>query len=91
MGATNIPLSPDKAWQVAKNWFLKHDYGQPEFARMEIRPFALSDSPHKSWRRRFFYRIECIPMQFDSMLVIVLLDGTVLEPKRIPWQPGEIK
>jgi len=31
-------------------------------------------------------------MQFDSMLVVVLMDGTVLEPKRMPdLSPEEIK
>jgi len=92
IGSKKIPVSPDKAWQIAQGWFRKQSRGGPgDFVRMEIHSFDPSGTS-KDLRRRCFYRIECRPMQFDSMLVVVLMDGTVLEPKRMPdLSPEEIK
>ena len=89
IGSKKIPVSPDKAWQIAQDWFLKQGRGGAgDFVRMEIRSFDLSGTS-QSLRRRCFYRIECSPMQFDDMLVVVLMDGAVLEPKRIPDLPSQ--
>ena len=89
MGSKKIPVSPDRAWQIAQDWFRKQGRGGVgDFVRMEIRSFDPSGAS-KSLRGRCFYRIECIPMQFDSMLVVVLMDGTVLEPRRIPNLPPQ--
>ena len=89
--ATNAPVAPERAWKIAKDWFKKKDRGEPDLVRMELRPFDLSGET-KGLRKRFFYRIECSPMQFDYMIVIVLMDGTVLEPRPIPWlKPEELK
>jgi hypothetical protein len=88
IGVTNIPVSPDRAWQIAKDWSSKQAHGEPDLVRMEIRWFDPSGTS-KSLRKRFYYRIDCIPMQFDSMLVVILMDGTVVEPKLIPDLPPE--
>ncbi len=83
-GRKKIPVSPDRAWQIAQDWFRKKGRGGAgDFVRMEIRSFDQSGTS-KNLRGRCFYRIECSPMQFDYMLVVVLMDGTVLEPRRIP-------
>jgi hypothetical protein len=88
IGSKKIPVSPDRAWQIAQEWFRKQGRGAGDFVRMEIRSFDPSRYS-KTLRDRCFYRIECVPMQFDSMLVVVLMDGTVLEPIRIPNLPPE--
>jgi hypothetical protein len=92
MGRKKIPVSPDKAWQIAQDWFRKQGRGGAgDFVSMEIRSFDPSGT-NTNLRGRYFYRIECSPMQFDYMLVVVLMEGTVLEPKHIPDLPlGEIK
>jgi hypothetical protein len=89
IGSKKIPVSPDRAWQIAQDWFRKQGRGGAGgFVRMEIRSFDPSGTS-KTWRGRCFYRIECNPMQFDYMLVVVLMDGSVLEPMRIPDLPPE--
>jgi hypothetical protein len=92
IGSKKIPVSPDKAWRIVQDWCRKRGQGGAgDFVRMEIRSFDPSFT-RKTWRGRCFYRIEFIPMQFDSMLAVVLMDGTVLEPRRIPdLSPEEIK
>jgi hypothetical protein len=91
MGNKKIPVSPDRAWQIAQDWFRKQGRSGADFVRMDIRSFDSGDHT-KKWRGKCFYCIKCIPMQFDSMLVVVLMDGTVLEPRRIPnLSPEEVK
>lgn len=86
-----IPVTPDKAWRIAKDWFKKQNQEHPAFVKMEVRPFVLDNelSPETRSRLkdvlgRYYYRIECIPAAFDSMVVVVLMDGSVLEPVPIP-------
>jgi hypothetical protein len=92
IGSRKIPLSPDRAWQIAQDWFRKQARGGAgDFVRMEIRSFD-PGGYSKKLRGKCYYRVECIPAQFDSMLVVILMDGTVLEPRRIPdLPPAEIK
>jgi hypothetical protein len=88
IGTTNIPVSPDKAWQIALDSFAKRGEGGGDLLRMQILPFNLSGES-KTLRKKFYYRIEYVPGAFDSMFVVVLMDGTVLEPQRIPNLPPE--
>lgn len=89
-----IPVAPDKAWRLAKAWLAKQNLVTPDFVRMEVRPFVL-DSGFTSEQRlrlknvlgRYYYRVECVPAVFDTMVVVVLMDGTVLEPIQIPDLP----
>jgi hypothetical protein len=92
--SARIPVAPDRAWRIAKSWFKKQKQPRPDFVRMEIRPFVLDSDLSSEMRRRlehlldrYYYRIECIPAVFDSMFVVVLMDGTVLEPVRIANLP----
>lgn len=89
------PLAPDKAWQIAKRWLEKHDRSGSTLVRIQILPFIRDgESPEleKRFGKRFYYRIEVIPAVFDSMLVYVLMDGTVVEPQpRKQLEQEEIK
>ena len=78
------PLAPHKAWQIAKRWLEKHDRSGSTLVRIQILPFIRggeSRELEKRFGKRFYYRIEVIPAMFDSMLVYVLMDGTVVESK----------
>jgi hypothetical protein len=92
IGSKKIPLSPDRAWQIAQEWFRKQGQGGAgDFVRIEIRSFD-PGGYSKSLRGKCYYCVESIPRAFDSMLVVVLMDGTVLEPRGIPnLSPEEIK
>jgi hypothetical protein len=87
-----IPLSPGKAWRIVQDWHRRQGAaGAGDLVRMEICQFYPSKLG-KNVRGRYYYRIEFIPRQFDSMLAVVLMDGTVLEPRGIPHlAPEEIK
>lgn len=91
---TNIPIGPDKAWQAAKNWFKKQGKDRPDFVRIEIWPVIPESESTKldqKLKKRFYYRVECSPQHhvegtdFSYMYVLVLMDGSVLDP--IPIEP----
>jgi hypothetical protein len=91
-----IPIAPEKAWQIAKAWFKKQGRSRPDLVRLEIVPFVrdidLSAEQKrllKSLLDRYYYRIECVPAVFDSMVVVVLMDGSMLEPLPIATLPAE--
>ncbi|HEY5909626.1 MAG TPA: hypothetical protein VJA21_03370 [Verrucomicrobiae bacterium] len=90
--SAKIPVAPDKAWKIVTRWLTKKGKGDPgSFIKMEVRLFDLSET-YKPFRDRFFYRIEYPQGAFDYMVAVVLMDGTVLEPKWVPWpKPEEIK
>lgn len=78
-GAKSISLSPDKAWQIAREWCLKHDFGESDLASLWIQPF-----PRTGVGSRFYYSIRCHnPAHSHFMEVVVLLDGSVLEPHQV--------
>jgi hypothetical protein len=54
--------------------------------------FTASGELAKRFGRRFYYCFEVIPTKFDIMLVYVLMDGSVVEPKsRKPFWEEEMK
>ena len=82
-----VPLDPGKAWQIAKKWMKKHGCERPELLQIQISPFIPQHQigqldPRLS--KRFYYTIRCIPAPYDSMVVYVLLDGSILEPVKPP-------
>ena len=98
--STNIPIAPDKAWQITKDWFLKQGKPRPDFVRIEIRPFVPESENTKldeRLKKKFYYQIQCSPThyaeggKFDYMFVFVLMDGTVLEPILIDSLEGDKK
>jgi hypothetical protein len=91
-----IPVAPEKAWQIAKAWFKKQGRSRPDLVRLEIVPFVRDIDLGAERKRvlkdlldRYYYRIECVPAVFDSMVVVVLMDGSVLEPLPIASLPAE--
>ena len=89
-----IPLSPDRAWKIARDWFKEQGVSAPDLIAITIRPFVVQGTSFRptTLEKRFFYRIDCVPAALDSMVVIILLDGTVVEPRRIKdLQTDEIK
>ena len=78
-GAESIPLSPDKAWQIARGWCLKHGFGESDLASLWIQPI-----PRTGVDSRFYYSIRCHNSAHRNFIeVVVLLDGTVLEPRQV--------
>jgi hypothetical protein len=89
MGSEKIPLQPDRAWQIARNWFVTNNCANPELIKIEIFPVVRESEADgtiidKRLARRFYYRVECIPGLLDTMVVYVLMDGSVLEPINEP-------
>jgi hypothetical protein len=98
--ATAIPIAPGKAWQIAKNWFEKRGEPRPDFVKIEICPVVPETEATRlddRLRKRFYYRVECsslrriedAPKKLDYTSVIVLMDGTVVEPK-LATEKGEM-
>ena len=88
MDSEKIPLQPDKAWQIARSWFRTNNCANPELVSIEIRPVVREQEAtgdiDQRLAKRFYYRIQCIPGFLDTMVVYVLMDGSVLEPIREP-------
>jgi hypothetical protein len=81
----SIPLSPDKAWEIARDWSLAHGYSKPHLLGMLIQPVStpitsvIIPSPC-----RFYYDITCSSPEHSRFAqVVVLMDGTVLEPHQV--------
>jgi hypothetical protein len=94
--AGKIPVAPDRAWQIAKEWFKKQGKSRPDLLRLEIVPFVRDTDLSADRKRqlkdllgRYYYRVECVPAAFDSMVVAVLMDRSVLEPFPIANLPPE--
>ena len=90
MESGKIPLAPDKAWQIAKDWFKPYGSKNPVFVSFEVRPFIMKQVPTErldaSYCKRFYYRFHFVPALLDTMDVYVLMDGTVVEPTKKPQQ-----
>jgi hypothetical protein len=75
-----IPMSPRKAFRVAKAWI---DQKHPGSELLGI--YLKSVGPtHERLKKYFFYCFEFQVGEFDSMAVIVLLNGKVVEPRVDP-------
>jgi hypothetical protein len=77
----SIPLSPDKAWEIARDWALTHDCLDPFLVSIEIRPL-ITTRKLESIRNKFYYRLTYGSQKKTPYAkVVILMDGTVLEPK----------
>jgi hypothetical protein len=76
-----IPLSPEKAFEIARAWSLSHDYLDPELEAIRIQRFGalkMDEAIHS----KFYYQVVCHSSEkATAMTVVILMDGTVLEPK----------
>jgi hypothetical protein len=88
IGKDSVPLDPGKAWQIAKQWMRKHGCENPDLISIQLSPFIpegeIRDAFDPQFSKRFYYSIRCIPAIFDTMIIYVLLDGSVLEPEQQP-------
>jgi hypothetical protein len=92
-----IPLTIDKALQLAKEWLGKHDYSRFHLNEIRLLPYLAPwetppNFPHTiqdDLRKRYYYWIEYSSGtgNGDYIYVYVLLDGTVIEPKIIAPPP----
>jgi hypothetical protein len=79
----SIPLAPDKAWQIARDWSQAHGYSKPHLAMIWLQPFNTPKTSEDA-HGRFYYRIDCSsPEHSVHSSVVVLMDGTVLESHRV--------
>jgi hypothetical protein len=79
----SIPLSPDKAWHIARDWSQEHGYSKPRLMMLFLQPFN-SPKASEAAKGRFYYRIDCrSPEHSVHLSVVVLMDGTVLESHQI--------
>ena len=74
--ASAVPLEPRKAFQIAEDWMRKR-HSEPELVRIEIQSLGARS---KSLSGHYIYVIEFVTGAFDSMPVVILMDGTVVEP-----------
>jgi RNA polymerase sigma factor (sigma-70 family) len=75
-----IPLSPDKAFEIARDWSLSHGYHNSQLDTIRIQRFGALKNDEVI-NSRFYYQVVCrSPEKTSAVTVIVLMDGTVIEP-----------
>ena len=82
-----VPLAPERAWDIAKRWLEAHGMGGSTLVQIAIAPVfrkGESDRYDKRLEERYHYRIAVVPAPLDRMAVVVLMDGTVVEPHPPP-------
>jgi hypothetical protein len=77
------PLAPEKALKIADKW-VAHNF-VPYFL-LEIRIMRCRSDPYKDV---FYYVMEYEKPAFDVLRVVVLMDGTILQPKEIEDRKSE--
>jgi len=84
-GEGNPPISIAKALKVARRW-IKSKSGNGGVDHILLRPIN-PDSLKPKYRLSYYYTIEfCVSPYGNHITCIVLMDGTVLEPKVLPWR-----
>ena len=79
----SVPLSPDKAWQIARDWSQAHGYSKPHLLMVMLQPFSAPKTSEGA-HGRFYYHIECSSPEHSVFArVVVLMDGTVIEPHQV--------
>ncbi len=79
-GDPPIPLR--KAVQIASKWLADID-GVTVAGTVDTILVGSLHNEAGDFRNVFFYRIDFVPRQFDHMSCIILMDGTVVEPKKL--------
>ena len=78
-----IPLSPDRAWQIARDWAQAHGYSKPRLMMVGIQEVHPPEASEAS-RGRFYYKVDCkSPKHSVHLSVVVLMDSTVLESRQV--------
>lgn len=83
-GEGNPPVSIRQALKVARKW-IRPKAGYGEVDRILLRPINPDDDA--IYRFCYFYVIQfCVSPFGNHITCVVLMDGTVLEPKLLPWR-----
>jgi hypothetical protein len=84
-GHGNPPVSLKNALKAARKWITPKS-GDGDVDHILLRPINPDDSDSK-YRFSYFYTIEfCVSPYGNHITCVVLMDGTVLEPKVLPWR-----
>ena len=76
-----IPLSPDKAFEIARDWSLSHGYRDPQLDTIRLQRFVALKGD-EAIHSKFYYHVVCSsPEKTPAATVIILMDGTVIESK----------
>jgi hypothetical protein len=77
-----------KALRLARKWIASKS-GDGQVDHILLRPIN-PDSSESKYRLTYFYAIEFRVSPYGNHITcLVLMDGTVLEPKFLPWhEPG---
>jgi hypothetical protein len=87
-GQGDPPVSIDQALRVARKWIAPKS-GNGDVHRILLRPIN-PDSLASKFRFCYFYTIEfCVSPYGNHITCVVLMDGTVLEPKLLPGREPE--
>jgi hypothetical protein len=78
------PLQLKRAVKIADAWLRKRSHSV-ELVKIEIQSLAARDA---SLAGHYIYILEYLTGTFDSMAVVILMDGTVVEPVLVPRQEG---
>ena len=86
------PISLEKAIQISKKWVAKKDGIDPQYEDNVGLVSAGVQSLYRGeekYRDVFYYKIILDTRPFETMACIVLMDGTVLQPKLVPSYPED--
>ena len=84
-GEGNPPVSIKEALKLARKWILSKS-GNGSVDHILLRPID-PDASESKFRRCYFYVIEFSVSPYGNHITcLVLMDGTVLKPKHLPWR-----
>jgi hypothetical protein len=84
-GVGNPPVSVKTALRVARKWIARKS-GDGDVDHILLRPIN-PDASKSKYRLCYFYTIEfCVHPYGNHITCVVLMDGSVLEPKFFPWR-----
>lgn len=78
----NPPLELAKALKIAMRWLATRD-GATTPGQVDAVMICSLHAESGELRNMFYYRVDVVPREFDQMSCIVLMDGTVVEPKQL--------
>lgn len=78
---TPVPLGIDDAIRISREWVKKSEHaGDVNLESVSLLSFHPNELQFKNF---FYYKVILSYKFFDRVVCVVLLDGSVLEPKRI--------
>jgi hypothetical protein len=84
-GVGNPPVSVKTALRITRKWIASKS-GDGDVDHILLRPID-PDASESKYRLCYFYTIEfCVHPYGNHITCVVLMDGSVLEPKLLPWR-----